>query len=63
MDRSTYTGSPSMSQPHHHMAVEYVDGVGVKTWTCSGCIESSLPQKRASSLMSSSVQPGWAAMK
>lgn len=52
-----------MSQPHHHMAVEYVDGVGVKTWTCSGCIESSLPQKRASSLMSSSVQPGWAAMK
>ena len=45
------------------MAVEYVDGVGVNTWTCSGEMPSVPRQKSASSRMWASVQPGWAAMK
>jgi len=43
--------------------VDSVEGVGVNTCTCSGLSFSSLRQKSESCLMSSSVQPGWAAMK
>ena len=52
-----------MSLDVRYMAVEYDEGVGVKTWTCSGCMCRVLRQYVASSLISSSVHPGWAAMK
>lgn len=63
MERSTVTGRPLSSVPHHHMAVEYVEGVGVNTCTCSGWVPSSLEQKDASSRMWSRVHPGWAAIR
>lgn len=63
IDLSTLTGLPRSSHPHHHIAVEYVEGVGVKTWTCSGRVRSTSEQKRESSSMWDSVQPGWPAIR
>ena len=63
MDLSTLTSLPLMSFDVRYIAVEYDDGVGVNTWTCSGRMCSTFLQYDESSLMSSSVHPGWAAMK
>lgn len=52
-----------MSSPQWYIMVDTVDGVGVKVWTCSGFVCNLSLQNLDSSLMSSSVQPGWAAMK
>lgn len=57
------TERPFSSHPHHHIAVEYVDGVGVNTCTCSGLIPSVPLQNEESSDISASVHPGCAAMK
>ena len=54
---------PSMSIPVQYMQVDTVDGVGVNICTCSGFILSFEWQNLDSSCMSSSRQPGWAAMK
>ena len=56
-------GFPSISFPERYIAVETVEGVGVKIWTCSGLMWSWSWQNLDSWRMSSSLHPGWAAMK
>lgn len=63
MLRSQYTLCPSGSVPVKYTAVDTVRGVGVKICTCSGLVLSLLWQNLDSSLISSSLHPGWAAMK
>jgi hypothetical protein len=43
--------------------VEYVAGVGVKIWTCSGVVLSLSVVKRFKEAMSAWVHPGWAAIR
>jgi hypothetical protein len=63
IDLSTNTLLPLESSPVQYIMVDSVDGVGVNTCTCSGAVLRRPLQNASRSRISSSVQPGWAAMK